>query len=96
MVANSSCNVCFFKVKLLSTGRGQINVGAIVGWTESNVVPIDDVFAAVSQSIPPRALQVNQSKLSKLTTRLIKQRWLEVRPQPGDRRFLFVRMSPRA
>jgi hypothetical protein len=55
-----------------------------------------DVSTGVSQSTLQRALQVNQSKLSKLTTKLIKQRWLEVRLQPGDRRFLFVRTSPRA
>jgi MarR family len=55
-----------------------------------------DVSTGVSQSTLQRALQVNQSKLSKLTTKLIKQRWLEVRPQPDDRRFLFVRTSPRA
>ena len=55
-----------------------------------------DVSSGVSQSTLQRALQVQQSKLSKLTAKLIKQKWLEVRPHPDDRRFLFVRTSPRA
>jgi DNA-binding MarR family transcriptional regulator len=55
-----------------------------------------DVSTGVAQSTLLRALHVNQSKLSKLTKRLIKQRWLEVRPQADDRRFLFVRTSQRA
>lgn len=55
-----------------------------------------DVPTGVSQSTLQRALQVNQSKLSKLTTKLVKQKWLEVRPPADDRRFLFVRTSPRA
>jgi DNA-binding MarR family transcriptional regulator len=77
-------------------GRRQTNLSAIVVWTELNVVLVVDVSTEVSRSILQRALQVNQSKLSKLTTKLIKQRWLEVRPQPDDRRFLFVRTRPQA
>jgi DNA-binding MarR family transcriptional regulator len=50
----------------------------------------------VSQSTLQRALKVNQSKISKLTAKLVKQKWLEVRPQADDRRFLFVSTSPRA
>jgi DNA-binding MarR family transcriptional regulator len=55
-----------------------------------------DVSTGVSQSTLQRALHVNQSKLSKLTAKLVEQRWLEVRPQADDRRFLFVRTGTRA
>jgi MarR family len=55
-----------------------------------------DVSTGVSQSTLQRALKVNQSKISKLTAKLVKQKWLEVRPQADDRRFLFVRTSQRA
>ena len=40
-----------------------------------------NVSTGVSQSTLQRALQVNQSKISKLTKKLVKQRWLEVRPK---------------
>jgi DNA-binding MarR family transcriptional regulator len=55
-----------------------------------------DVSTGVSQSTLQRALHVNQSKISKLTAKLVKHKWLDVRPQADDRRFLFVRTSPRA
>jgi len=55
-----------------------------------------DVPTGVSQSTLQRALHLQQSKLSKLTRKLVKQKWLDVRPHADDRRFLFVRTSPRA
>lgn len=60
------------------------------------LLKITDVSAGVAQSSLRRALQVNQPKLSKLTGKLIKQKWLEVLPYPDDRRFLFVRTTRRA
>jgi DNA-binding MarR family transcriptional regulator len=59
------------------------------------LLQLADVSVGVAQSTLQRALHVNQSRLSKLTKKLIKQRLLEVRPQADDRRFLFVRTSQR-
>jgi hypothetical protein len=51
-----------------------------------------DVAKGISQSDLRRSLTVSQSKLSKLTSKLIKLKWLEeVKPQVPDRRFLFVK-----
>jgi DNA-binding MarR family transcriptional regulator len=55
-----------------------------------------DVSTGVSQATLQRALKLNQSKLSKLTAKLIKYRWLVLQPEAEDRRFLFVRTSPLA
>jgi DNA-binding MarR family transcriptional regulator len=55
-----------------------------------------DVSTGVSQAALQRALKLNQSKLSKLTAKLIKHKWLVVQPEAEDRRFLFVRTSPLA
>ena len=61
------------------------------------LLDLADVQDGITQSDLQRALQVNQSKLSKLTAKLIQQKWLEeVRPQVPDRRFLFVRTGRRA
>jgi hypothetical protein len=56
-----------------------------------------DVETGISQSDLRRGLKISQSRLSKLTTKLITHKWLgEVRPQVPDRRFLFVRTGRRA
>jgi hypothetical protein len=61
------------------------------------LLDLADVQNGITQSDLQRALQVNQSKLSKLTAKLIQKKWLEeVRPQVPDRRFLFVRTGRRA
>jgi hypothetical protein len=56
-----------------------------------------DLGTGISQSDLRRSLTVSQSKLSKLTSKLIAHKWLEeVQPQASDRRFLFVMTGSRA
>jgi hypothetical protein len=56
-----------------------------------------DVATGISQSDLRRSLNAGQSRLSKLTSKLITHKWLEeVRPLVPDRRFLFVKTGRRA
>jgi hypothetical protein len=56
------------------------------------LLDLADVVTGISQTDLQLALNVGQSKLSKLTSKLIKLKWLEeVRRQAFDRRCLFVR-----
>jgi hypothetical protein len=61
------------------------------------LLDLADVETGISQSDLRRALKIRQSRLSKLTTKLITQKWLqEVLPQVPDRRFLFAKTGRRA
>jgi DNA-binding MarR family transcriptional regulator len=60
------------------------------------LLDLADVRAGISQSDIRSSLKISQSRLSKLTSKLIMHKWLEeVRPQVPDRRFLFVRAGRR-
>ena len=61
------------------------------------LLDLADDRAGISQSDIRSSLKISQSRLSKLTSKLIMHKWLEaVRPQVPDRRFLFVRAGRRA
>lgn len=61
------------------------------------LLDLADVQTGISQSDLRGVLKIGQSRLSKLTTKLITHKWLEeVRPQVPDRRFLFVRTGRRS
>jgi DNA-binding MarR family transcriptional regulator len=60
------------------------------------LIRLADAPKGVSQGALQRELQISQSKVSKVTAKLVEHKWLEVLPDAGDRRFLFVRTSQRA
>jgi DNA-binding MarR family transcriptional regulator len=63
----------------------------------TGILRVADIEGGVSQSELQRALGLNQSRLSKLTDKLLEQQWVQIVPKPGgDRRMRFVRTTSKA